>query len=276
MRAGGITVGPGDRIDGNRIEGCVFTECPAPQVVDNPSISFNRSSGVSLYLCPNAVVRGTRLVGNGSAGVWVRRGSDDAVIGPGVEVSDTRGTGIEIESASNAYIHGSVTTRNTTAGIGFLSDGRVLVPSTIVSGVIADNLGMGVVVRSSQAVRCWLCTVAGNYRGLYAAQLYRGSPSRIDGDSCVVWGNGLEDYNTTNTDGVVTLVNSFFRVPAPSGNGNRADDPGHVAAACGDYCLRGDSPAIDAGNAALSPGALDAYGPPRLAGARVDCGAHEV
>lgn len=94
----------------------------------------------------------------------------------------------------------------------------------------------------------------------------------------ILWGNALNDYTNVT-------ASAFFNSCAPGltnhDQGNIANDPQFVDAAAGDYRLRLESPAVDAGlNRPWMTGALDLQGIPRVLYGRssttVDMGAYET
>lgn len=270
-----LRIGPGNRIDDNLHHGAFFARCPAMEFFDNPSIARNRGAGVEVREGRGAIVRHSTFAGNSGVNLWILEGADDSVVGPGIVVRDALGTGIRVESAGNVLVQGCTVFGCTTSGIDILTDLPVA-SCRIQSCLVVDNPGIGIRVRHSPTLLCQASTIANNYIGMHVSNAYQGNPTRCEVDSCVFWRNTFYDHLHTSS-GMVDARNSFFRVPAPSGNNNRSDDPQLIDANVGDYRLRASSPARDSGNQAISfpGGAVDAYGQPRVVGGRVDCGAYE-
>ncbi|MBK8101622.1 MAG: right-handed parallel beta-helix repeat-containing protein [Planctomycetes bacterium] len=276
--APGMTCGPGNRIDDNRSVGVMVLYCADLQFVGNESVARNRGVGMDLRQSPRSRIAGGTFAENDGISLWIRDGSQDVVVGPDLTVRDARGTGITIENVGNTLIHACTVLRPTVYGIHCITDGRMLSGNRIVNCLIAGSGGLGVMLRAGPPLRCELSTIVGNQRGIYATNTWNGQPSRVDVDSCILWNNAVEDLSTTTSDGLVVAANSVFRIPAPNGNGNRTTDPRFLDPAAGDWRLQRTSPLIDSGNAAIvqPAGTTDAWGQPRLVGARVDCGGYEV
>jgi hypothetical protein len=273
-----LSVGPSNRIEDNLYHGAFIARCPALQCFDNPSIARNRGAGMAVRESRGAMIRNTTFAGNSGVALWVLEGAEDTVVGPGVVVRDTFGTGIRVETVGNVLVQGCTVTGNSSTGVHFLADARPsLQGNRVQSCLIADNPNIGLRLTHTPRVLVEASTIARNTIGVHASLAFNGTPARCEFDSCIVWDNSLADYATAAA-GEVVPRNSFFRVPAPNGGGNRNDDPQLVAASSGDYRLRSSSPARDAGSGAIvfAGNATDAFGQPRIAGARVDCGAYEV
>lgn len=276
--APGMVCGPGNRVDDNRAVGVMVLVCPDLQFLGNPSVARNRGVGMDLRQSPRARIADSTFAENDGISLWVRDGSQDVVIGPGLTVRDASGTAITIENVGNTLIHASAVLRPSVYGIHCITDGRVLSGNRILNCLIAGSAGIGVMLRNGPPLRCELSTVVGNQRGIYATQIWNGQPSRVDVDSCIVRDNAVEDLSTTASDGIVVATNSIFRIPAPNGSGNRNVDPLFLDPAIGDWRLQRNSPAVDTGNPAIAQpaGTRDAWGQTRIVGQRVDCGGHEV
>ncbi|MBN2002893.1 MAG: hypothetical protein JXA21_06020 [Anaerolineae bacterium] len=128
-------------------------------------------------------------------------------------------------------------------------------------------------------------TFSGNWAGEYGGGLVNaGKPTLTN---CILWGNyamtGTDIYNETN-EPIVTYSDIQWPGGVYTGTGNIALDPQFVApitataapTTTGNYRLRPDSPAIDAGNSLSATVAADLDGNPRIANEAVDMGAYET
>ena len=121
------------------------------------------------------------------------------------------------------------------------------------------------------------CTFAGNTTSPW---LRSGSIAQ----NCIFW-NDLDPTQPvsaykewTNWHPMVTVESSLFRgAPYPDPGNIMATEPGFVDAANGDYHLRWDSPAVNAGQTGvISPNNTDIDGQPRRLGSGFDMGADEA
>ena len=92
--------------------------------------------------------------------------------------------------------------------------------------------------------------------------------------------SGQPDNPAANYDGEVgTILNHCCTTPAPSsfsdGGGNITNAPLFVDYAAGNLRLQSNSPCINAGLSAATPGSTDLDGFPRISGGTVDIGAYE-
>ncbi len=122
----------------------------------------------------------------------------------------------------------------------------------------------------SQRIFVTGCTVTGN------SALWAGGVGYVitggEFSNCIIWGNTDIYNNPSEYDG-----NSFQYCntsPLPGGIGNISLDPQFMNPGSGNYRLQGASPCIGAGSNALSEGAADLDGNPRISGV-VDMGAYE-
>jgi hypothetical protein len=273
-----LRIGPGNRIDDNQHHAGYFRGCAGMQFVDNPSISRNRGAGIEVREGRGATIRNCTFAANSGVSLWILEGAEDAVVGPGVVVRDAFGTGIRVETVGNVLLQGCVVASCSSSGIDVLAHDRPALQSCRISScLIVDSPGIGLRLRHSPRLYVDTSTIARNYIGLHASTAYRGVPTVAEVDSCILWDNTLFDHVAAEGAGV-DARNSFFVRPEPAGGGNRRDDPRLVDPFARDYRLRPGSPAIDAGSAGLTfpAGARDAWDQPRIAGARVDCGAFEA
>jgi hypothetical protein len=94
-----------------------------------------------------------------------------------------------------------------------------------------------------------------------------GTPYQLIVRNSIIAGNAMEDWSGTGTL-ASTLVGDGSGPSVGAGNGKLSGDPRFVDAATGDFSLRFDSSAIDAGDVASTP--LDLHGWPRAVDGDLD------
>lgn len=136
---------------------------------------------------------------------------------------------------------------------------------TLQNSLVAQSSQDGIRVTGS-VTQLLNSTVSGNSSGLLALD-----PISSSVVNSILTGNGLNLSGTSPGQVTYSLVNGS----PPAGSGNQAGDPGFRNPSTGDYRLRVDSPAIDAGNDQAAAFELDLSGNARRSGERVDLGALE-
>jgi hypothetical protein len=272
----GLVIGPGNVVDYNLVTGIWLIDCQDARIADNPSISHNRLTGIYLYRCHRARIHGATLTGNTGLGLSILT-SDDSVVGPGVVVEGTLGTGVKFEIGRNATLESCKIVRSEGSALSFVMGGG---QNLVRSCLIAENRDLGITLRSAPPTDVVCCTIAGNHRGVSPGNPYGSGPTIVRLDSCILRANRIDDFGNHDPYGLVTAKYSFLQNPLPGANNperNSAADPVFASEAAGDWRLAPFSPAVDACDPALSfPGnAQDAGGGVRSYGARPDCGAFE-
>ena len=270
-------LGPGGRFDDNRFAGLWIQYSDRCRIEDNRSCARNYFAGIYVLHSNDVLIRGITVAANTGNGITMLQ-SHRAHLGPGIQVLDTLGTGVRFEICNQAVLESVQVWRASSAGVSIIACAQV---ATLRSCLIADCRDLGVVVRESPVTDLVACTIAGCYRGVHANVSTPTAPSLVQLKSCVLRRNILDDYGTTDPGGKVVPSYSFVQNPAPPPNDplqNKAADPLLADELRGDYRLRSNSPAIDAGEVGLGfpANAQDAYGGTRLLNGRVDCGAHEA
>lgn len=270
LNARGIQVGPGNRCDDNSLAGVLISNCTDAVVTGNPTIDRNRSCGIWIQDCTDARIEGSQVRSNRGNGIWAVR-CLRLQCGPDMAVRNTLGTGFFFEGSDDCRLFSSQVTGSTgnAVQVGASAGHPGFAAIVLHSCLLADNNGLGVLHSGGPPVLLQLCTVAGNLRGVDSG------PSPLTVDSCIVWGNAIEDL--PGTASAMTVRNTFQLNPPPSAPGNTSADPRFVAPAQRDWRLQATSPAIGYAHPAIgvTPGAVDAYAGPRVNGP-LDAGAHEA
>jgi hypothetical protein len=174
-----------------------------------------------------------------------------------------RGFSIGIEcSSSDAEISGCTLTQN---GVGLRCDGGS--PSLTNCRIFANNAGVICSSPSTPSLRH--CTIAFNTSGILSWSGDGTGPALVNS---ILWGNDLGIYGPA-------VSRHSIAQPTPEvalwpGEGNLNVDPLFADPRRGDFRLRPESPARDAGLADGAP-AFDIDGRPRPCGSGVDLGAYE-
>ena len=103
--------------------------------------------------------------------------------------------------------------------------------------------------------------------------------STVNWENNIFANNRTTYVNTLNWDPGTVGYNVYFGGGSGPGSNNLTSDPLFVSSSTGNFSLRTNSPAIDAGNpnsATTLFGTVDLAGKPRIQGGRVDIGAYEV
>lgn len=187
-------------------------------------------------------------------------------------VSNNTSGGVSASVLTNCIV-----TRNSGVWGGGIRD-CTAVNCLIVGNQISTGSGGGAGSTTSTKYRLENCTVVGNNAPNSGGG---GVDSACILTNCIVWGNSAP----ANSNWISTSVFAYSLTdPLPAGNGNKNEDPkfvqmgagyglSHVA---GNYRLRADSPALDAGtNLAWSGTAVDLDGAARIYKGAVDMGAYE-
>jgi parallel beta-helix repeat protein len=264
-----LRVGPGNTMRNNYGYGLYVDGSTEVAIVDN-LLESNRNHGIEIKNSPNCRISGTELRTHSSAAIVVIE-CPGGRLGPGIVIDRNNGTGLRIENCEDVTVFSSRITNGVTTGVHLLrSDGTLRPrPNVLQSCLIAGHGGLGVFVDTNTPTRCELSTITGNRRGVHSSH----NPLQVD--SCIVWGNLLEDLQTAAT--ATTIRYTLHVTPPPdTALGNSAANPRFVDAASGDWRISAGSPAIDTGNPANPPppDALDAFLGPRAVGA-FDRGAYE-
>ncbi len=187
-----------------------------------------------------------------------------------VEVTDSRFDGT-VGSAIFAYVDagGDLTVNRTsfrgTAGpaiITNVNDGSATIANTLIAGGASEGLFL-LSSQSAGVTRITNTTVADNLGfGVRAEALVFGEAIV---ENSILSGNGSgQSQAPVSPLGTLTISNSITQA-----------DPGFTDRAAGDYSLRADSPAVDAGNSTAAFGDFDLVGGARIVGAAIDLGALE-
>jgi len=265
-----VKIGPGNTLADNRNTAVFVDGCVDVEIAGNPLLQGNRGSGIEIIRTPGTRVTDTLLRGHPGLGLVVQE-SPGTRVGPGVVIEDSGGTGMRLDNCEDVTVVSSRIVRGASTGIHLVhSDSIVRTrPNLLQSCLVAGQGGLGVYFESGAPTRCELSTITGNLRGVHSQD------NPLDVDSCIVWGNALEDLHRIAT--ATTIRDTIHATPPPNAaNGNTAADPRFVAAPSGDWRLQAGSPAIDSGNQGLNlpSGAVDAFDGPRRVGA-LDRGAYE-
>ncbi len=168
-----------------------------------------------------------------------------------------------------------VVTRNSGAWGGGIRNSTA-VNCSIVGNQITSGSGGGAGSSTATKYRLENCTVVGNNAGGGG-----GVDSACILTNCIVWGNSA----SANSNWISGSVFGYSLTdPLPAGTGNKNADPKFVQMGVGyglshvpgNYRIRGDSPALDAGtNLAWTFAGVDLDNTPRLNHGTVDMGAYE-
>ena len=266
----GVQIGPGGHADYNLAGGLQFFGCANVVVTDVLSIDGNRDGGVWFEDSNDAVVARSAFRDNRGAGIYALRCSGLA-IGPDVAIRNTLGSALDLESCSGCRMFSSQITASTAHGVHVsFSVAPGTSPHVLRSCLIADHPGLALVHAGGPLVRCELCTIAGNLRGVDSGL----NPLALD--SCIVCANTLADLDPLAT--AMTVNNTFHQIPPPApASTNTNADPLFVSPAARDWRLQTGTPASGYANQAMviAPGSLDAWGGQRVVGA-LDAGAFEL
>lgn len=241
--------------------GGITVDGPSAIITDNVISALNGStSGVALGIHGNVTVSNNVITGN-----WTSTTGTIFVYQDGAAtITNNVITLNQSIQGSGIYVQGTATIANNliTDNASYSRGGAVYVSSggtaTLVNNTIANNVctnGDGAALFTDGTAMVTNCIVTTNDSGLGAAATASLTVSASD-----VFGNTAWDYkgiaNPTGTAGNIS-TDPLFRWP-------------------GDYHLATGSACIDTGNdAAVTTGATDVYGGPRIAGAHVDMGACE-
>ena len=188
-------------------------------------------------------------------------------------------------SLYGCLIDHNVTTSDGGGGGLYMNGKNAYVENCLIVGNVAGSYqGGGVWLQSGTMVNC---TIAGNtcqsgQGGGVWVNTDKNNPSRMY--NCIIWGNSSPgDANAHAPDvkinGDADAANYLFNCITKSGAGTEglAVDPEFTDAANGDYTLRPNSPAVDAGSDATFAclGTVDFAGKPRRVGT-IDIGCYEV
>ncbi len=284
-----------------RIENCLVAES------GGTGVSLRQNDTVAPIQVPrvsNFLIRASTVASNGNSGIGVAFWNYDASL-PTVPVrvvdcrvefnSGARGGGIfdgagdNTDRSSGVQILDSVIAGNaaTTYGGGIYlapSRGAAVVRSVVENNVSAGGGGGIMAWGGSAAVQN--CLIRGNVAATYGGGVWSGvlrNNTVLDNEAgtsgggiyggdvanCIVYGNQADIG--PGTYGAVVAYSCV--VPAASGTGNLAQEPGFAGTR--NWRLTAGSPCIDAGNWALATGDFDLDGEPRIWGDGVDMGCDE-
>jgi hypothetical protein len=267
----GVQIGPGGHVDYNLAGGLQFFDCVNAVVTDVLSIDGNRDGGIWFVDSNDAVVARSAFRDDRGAGIYALRCSGLA-IGPDVAIRNTVGTGLQLEICSGCRMFSSQITASTAHGVQVVASSVApgTSPHVLRSCLIADHPGLALLHSGGPLVKCELCTIAGNLRGIDAG------PNPLALDSCIVCANTLADLDSLAT--AMTVNNTIHQIPPPApASTNTNADPLFVSPAARDWRLQSGTPASGYANQAMviAPGSLDAWGGQRVVGG-LDAGAFEV
>ncbi len=235
-------------------------------------------SGNQLYVSAGTTRTGGGILANGSNCRLERCAITDNWIGTGSGVA-----GSAVKAGTGVHIAGAVTMRNclvarnynwTTdtgayAAVGVTEGSAIIENCTIVSNRIsaASDRVAGLYIVDSAAATVRNCIVADNVTGSSVSNMFAGVKAKV-----------YATYDHVMTDEpYAAKLNANVASGSHRGGGNFGGDPCFRNVAAGDYHLRMNSPAHDAGaEAAWMAGATDLDGRPRFFGKAPDVGCYEI
>jgi len=171
----------------------------------------------------------------------------------------------------NCSIIGNIATNQ---GGGLWGTNATIQNCLIVRNISVTNTGGGIWMTNSVVENC---TIVSNYAAVSGGGIYvTGSDS--SGTNNIVYFNAAADgANFTNDTVGATGLNCSCVIPAVGGTGNITNNPLLKDLAGGDYCLRMNSPCVNAGtNQPWMENAVDLQGNARIRYGIVDMGAYEA
>lgn len=269
--------------------------------VMNCSIVGNHGDGAYLATLTNCWIAGNVGVGNYGGGAYKSTlnncqlsnnvatlyggGAAYCTLNNCLLTGNVAGTGGEGGGAYQCTLNYCVLTGNTApagGGAGVCTLNNCLVNGNTAynhyQGSYATSWGGGVDI--STANNCTIVNNTAVQPPTYShTGAYGGGADESTLNNCIVQFNSESPpyyvYNQNYYNYYLGTLSNCCTAPLSGGSGNFSNDPLFVNSGAGDYHLNTNSPCINAGNNAYSPGTIDLDGNPRIAGGTVDIGAYE-
>ncbi|MCK6555109.1 right-handed parallel beta-helix repeat-containing protein [Candidatus Binatia bacterium] len=251
-RGGRVVVGPGTYREGVTTDGsgrparqvtfladptgALTGDLPGPVVVDAAGSAVG--AGFRFANAPGVVVDGFEITGAADGGVVLKSGSDDATV-RNCRVRGNPGSGIRIQDSVRAVIFNNLVHDNAGEGIAVVGQAGGSPDAWVISNTIARNGGRGLTIGTSRAA-----SPGAQVRNNVLQENGSGAPTPLE---------NIKVFTTPASEvgyaGDYNLVYPPTYLPADiTGANDIPRDAGFEFPGGGDFRLRQDSPAIDAGD----------------------------